>query len=54
MRNRKCGHCKRKEVDICLFNLKKEELLDLSKGRGRIFIDKRFWFSAEFVVAITT
>jgi hypothetical protein len=31
VRNRKYRHCERKEVDVCLSDLKEEELLDLRK-----------------------
>ena len=53
VRNKKYGHCERKEVDVCAADLKEEELLDLNKGGGRVFIDKRLWFSAKFAVVIT-
>ena len=36
-----------------LLILREEELLDLSGGGARIFIDKRLWPPAEFAVAIT-
>jgi hypothetical protein len=53
MRNRKYGHRERKEVDVCPSDLKEEELLDPCEGGGRVFIDERLWFSAEFAVAAT-
>jgi hypothetical protein len=36
VRNRKYGHCERKEVGMCS---SEEELLDPREGRGRVFID---------------
>jgi hypothetical protein len=53
MRDRKYGHRKRKGVNVCPSNLKEEELLDLSEGGGRVFIDERLWSSTEFVIAVT-
>jgi hypothetical protein len=41
VRNRKYGYRERKEVDVCPSDLKEEELLDLSEGGGRVFIDER-------------
>jgi hypothetical protein len=52
VRNRKYGYCERKEVDVCPSDLE-EGLLNPRKGGDRIFIDKRLWSSAEFVIAAT-